>query len=232
MKKLIKIIFILLLLTILSVGGFVFSKSYILYKEVINEKSILESVSQIQQSDYFITIDEVPTEYKNAVIAVEDHRFEAHGTVDIISIARAIFSNIKKKDLVEGGSTITQQVAKNLYFIESKNNTIYRKVAEILIGIDLEKNYSKNEIFELYMNCIYFGDGYYNIKTAAKGYFNKLPSEMDLYECTLLAGIPNAPSVYSPNVNPELSEKRHKKVVSSMVKYDYLTQEQADNIFK
>lgn len=230
MKKILKLIFILLIVIILSVGTYIIARGYILYKKVISEKDIFTNVSEIQNSDYFTSIDEIPIDYKNAVIAVEDHRFESHGVIDIISIGRAILSNIKQQELVEGGSTITQQVAKNLYFIDSKDNTIYRKIAEIFIGKDLENIYTKDEIFEIYMNCIYFGDGYYNIKTAANGYFDKLPSEMDLYECTLLAGIPNAPSVYSPTKNPDLAKKRQEKVISSMVKYGYLTQEQANEI--
>jgi len=230
MKKFLKFIFILSFVAILTVGAYIIFKGYILYKDVTNVKSILSSVSEIQESDYFTSINNIPIHYKNAVIAVEDHRFESHGVIDVISISRAILSNLKQQELAEGGSKITQQVAKNLYFIESRNNTIYRKIAEIFIGRDLENMYSKNEIFEIYMNCIYFGDGYYNIKDAAEGYFNKLPSDMNLYECTLLAGIPNAPSAYAPTKNPDLAKKRQEKVISSMVKYGYLTQEEADEI--
>jgi len=230
MKKFLKFIFILSFVAILTVGAYIIFKGYILYKDVTNVKSILSSVSEIQESDYFTSINNIPIHYKNAVIAVEDHRFESHGVIDVISISRAILSNLKQQELAEGGSTITQQVAKNLYFIESRNNTIYRKIAEIFIGRDLENMYSKNEIFEIYMNCIYFGDGYYNIKDAAEGYFNKLPSDMNLYECTLLAGIPNAPSAYAPTKNPDLAKKRQEKVISSMVKYGYLTQKEADEI--
>jgi len=230
MKKFLKFIFILSFVAILTVGAYIIFKGYILYKDVTNVKSILSSVSEIQESDYFTSINNIPIHYKNAVIAVEDHRFESHGVIDVISISRAILSNLKQQELAEGGSTITRQVAKNLYFIESRNNTIYRKIAEIFIGRDLENMYSKNEIFEIYMNCIYFGDGYYNIKDAAEGYFNKLPSDMNLYECTLLAGIPNAPSAYAPTKNPDLAKKRQEKVISSMVKYGYLTQKEADEI--
>ena len=230
MKKFLKFIFILSFVAILTVGAYIIFKGYILYKDVTNVKSILSSVSEIQESDYFTSINNIPIHYKNAVIAVEDHRFESHGVIDVISISRAILSNLKQQELAEGGSKITQQVAKNLYFIESRNNTIYRKIAEIFIGRDLENMYSKNEIFEIYMNCIYFGDGYYNIKDAAEGYFNKLPSDMNLYECTLLAGIPNAPSAYAPTKNPDLAKKRQEKVISSMVKYGYLTQKEADEI--
>lgn len=232
MKKLIKLIVLIIISVLLVIGIYVFANGYILYKQVTEEMSIIDKVTQIQQSDYFISIDEMPENYKNAVIAVEDHRFEQHGTIDVIAIGRALVSNFRNKDLVEGGSTITQQVAKNLYFMEedTKNDSLDRKIAEILIGMQLEKKYSKDEIFELYVNNIYFGDGYYCLKDATQGYFNKQPLEMNLYECTLLAGIPNAPSVYSPNVNPELSKSRHRKVIKMMVKYGYLTEDEASKI--
>jgi len=232
MKKIIKIVLITIIAIILTIGMYVFGSGYVLYKKTIKTMSLQDKVTQIQQNEKFVKINQMPKEYKDAVIAVEDHRFEKHGAVDFIAIARALTSDIINKDLVEGGSTITQQVVKNLYFMESdtKKDSIDRKVAEIILGIELESKYSKEEIFELYANNIYFGDGYYCIKDAAKGYFNKEPSEMNLYESTLLAGIPNAPSVYSPNVNPELSKQRQAKVIRSMVKYGYLTQEEADKI--
>lgn len=232
MKKIIKIVLITIIAIILTIGMYVFGSGYVLYKKTIKTMSLQDKVTQIQQNEKFVKINQMPKEYQNAVIAVEDHRFEKHGAVDFIAIARALTSDIINKDLVEGGSTITQQVVKNLYFMESdtKKDSIDRKVAEIILGIELESKYSKEEIFELYANNIYFGDGYYCIKDAAKGYFNKEPSEMNLYESTLLAGIPNAPSVYSPNVNPELSKQRQAKVIRSMVKYGYLTQEEADKI--
>lgn len=232
MKKIVKIIIISILATILAIGIYIGASGYIFYKKTVKTASLEDKVKQIQQADYFIPISEIPENYKNAVIAVEDHRFEEHGAIDMIAIGRAVSSDIKNKDFVEGGSTITQQVVKNLYYMEndSKNDTLDRKISELIIGVQLEKKYSKEEIFELYANNIYFGDGYYCIKDAANGYFGKSPSEMNLYECTLLAGIPNAPSVYSPNVNPELSKQRHAKVIRSMVKYGYLTQEEADKI--
>lgn len=232
MKKLIKTTILIIIAIVLTVGIYVWASGYLFYKQTIKNKSLADKINEIRQSESFVSIDEIPENYKNAVIAVEDHRFEEHGAVDVVAIVRALTSNVKNKDLVEGGSTITQQVVKNLYFMndENKRDSLDRKVAEIIIGIELEKNYSKNEIFELYANNIYFGDGYYNLRDAAKGYFNKEPSELNLYECTLLAGIPNAPSVYSPNVNPELSKKRQSKVLKSMVKYGYLTQEEADNV--
>lgn len=148
-----------------------------------------------------------------------------------MQFGRALWINISNFQLLEGGSTITQQVAKNLFFID-ETNVATRKIAEIFAAFDLEKNYSKNEILELYVNTIYFGDGYYGIKEACNGYLQIEPSEMTLYDCTMMAGIPNAPSVYAPTANPELTKSRQKKVIADMVEYGYLSQEDADKILE
>ena len=224
-KKIILFIIILIFL-IFSIFGL---KGYNLYNSAINEVSLSEKVAEIQNDENFVSISELPDDFINATIAVEDHRFKEHGAIDIIAIGRAIFSNIKAKEAVEGGSTITQQVAKNLYFMTEKEN-LSRKIAEIILSYHLEKNYSKDEIFELYVNTIYYGDGYYGIKEASNGYLNKDPKDLTLDESTMLAGIPNAPSVYAPTVNMDLCKSRQAKVIRSMVKYGYITQEQADNI--
>lgn len=137
-------------------------------------------------------------------------------------------TDIKEMSLKEGGSTITQQLAKNMYF--PLDNTLERKIAEILTAFKIEKEYSKDEILELYFNCIYYGSGYYGIYDAAQGYFGKVPSKMTAYEATLLAGVPNAPSVYSPKVNPELAHKRQEKVISTMLETEALTESEADEI--
>lgn len=108
-------------------------------------------------------------------------------------------------------------------FTQDKDLT--RKIAEILVAFDLEKAYSKDEILELYINKIYYGDGYYGIKKASLGYYGKLPNELTFSEQTLLAGIPNAPSVYSLTANPDLAKQRQKQVLSAMVEYGYISQE-------
>lgn len=231
MKKFIIRLLLIILIIFIVFSGFIIGSGYLLYKSALTKVSLSDKIAQIRASESFISLDKVPIDFKNAVIAVEDHRFEKHGAIDVIGIARAIFSNIRSQELREGGSTITQQVAKNIYFI-SEENVVSRKIAEIFVGYDLEKNYSKDEIFELYMNTIYFGDGYYGIKEAANGYLNKEPIDMNLYECTMLAGIPNAPSVYAPTKNPALTKKRQEKVINSMVEYNYLTKEVADRVFE
>lgn len=231
MKRiLIKLIFILII-SIITVSGYFYFIGRSLYNKKISEISISIKVEEIRKSKNYTTLDKVSSDYLNAIIAVEDHRFYEHGAVDYAALARAGIKNFQSKSLIEGGSTITQQVAKNLYFI-ADGDGVDRKIAELMIAEELEKNFSKGEILELYINIIYFGDGYYCVYDASIGYFNKKPIDMNLYESTLLAGIPNAPSVYSPTVNSELSKKRQQKVINDMVKYGYLTKEQADKIIK
>ena len=170
----------------------------------------------------------MPETYKNATIAIEDHRFYSHGAIDVFTTARSFIENIRNKELSNGGSTITQQVARNMYFTQEKS--FVRKVAELFVAVELEKNYSKDEILEMYINIIYFGDGYTGLKQASYGYYRKSPSKLSLDEQTMLAGIPNAPSIYSPNVNPELAKKRQQKVLDAMVKYGYISKAEANNI--
>ena len=159
-----------------------------------------------------------------------DHRYYEHGAIDPIGIARAFYTNIRDGEFDEGGSTITQQVAKNVIFNQDK--TLIRKLGEIFAAYDLEKNYSKDEILALYVNSSYFGDGYYCIYDASMGYYKKEPKDLTLSEASMLAGVPNAPSVYAPTVNPELAKKRQKHVLNKMVEYGYITQGEANQAQK
>lgn len=214
-KKIIAVIFIL----IIGVCAYYTKIGYKMYRDALNIMSIEDKVQEIKSIENYVEFSELPQEYINAVIAVEDHRYYEHGAIDILSIVRAINNDIKARRLVEGGSTITQQLAKNIYFTQERK--LERKIAEVFMAYELERNLSKDEIFELYVNTNYFGEGYYGIGAAAKGYYNKDVSELNSYECTMLAGIPNAPSVYAPTVNPELAERRRQVVVQTMAQYGY-----------
>lgn len=228
--KFIRRLLLFILVIIIIVGSVLYLNGNKLYKEKLSEISLENKVSSVREDSNFVKLSSLPTYYKDAVVSVEDRRFYSHGTIDFIALARATFSNIKQKDFKEGGSTITQQTAKNLYLIEEKDVS-NRKVAEFLIGRDLEKKYNKDEILELYVNTIYFGDGYYGIQEASKGYFNKDAKDLTLYEATMLAGVPNAPSLYAPTINFHLTQSRQKKVVSSMVETGTLSQEEADKLY-
>lgn len=229
MKKILKLIIIIILI-ILAISSVYIKKGYDMYKNAIEKISVEEKIEQIKEKKNYTEISEMPEMYKNAVLAVEDHRFYKHKGIDIISIGRAVVNDIKAKGFEEGGSTITQQLAKNIYFTQEKK--IERKIAEVFMSVELEKNLKKDEILEVYLNTSYFGDGKYTVREASKHYFNKEPSEMNDYESIMLAGIPNAPSVYAPTKNPELAKKRQKQVINKMIKYKYLTKKQADKILK
>lgn len=229
--KFIKKLIFLLLIAIIIIFSIVALNGKKMYDEKISKMSLQDTIAKIESDKNYVKLDDLPDDYKNAIIAVEDHRFKKHGAIDLIAIGRAIWINVTNFELREGGSTITQQVAKNIFFI-SEDDALTRKSAEIFAAFDLEKNYSKDKILELYVNTIYFGDGYYGIKEACNGYLNIEPSKMTLYDCTMMAGIPNAPSVYNPSANPKLTRSRQKKVISDMVEYGYLTQDQADKLLK
>ena len=205
---------------------FIIGYSY--YSKALKEKPLITRVDEVMNRENYTSFEKLPENYINAVIAVEDHRYYEHGAIDPIGLARAMYTNIRDREFDEGGSTITQQVAKNIVFNQDKS--LVRKLGEFFAAYELEKNYTKNEIFALYVNSSYFGDGYYSIYDASKGYYNKEPKDLTLDEATMLAGVPNAPSVYAPTVNPDLAKKRQRHVLNKMVEYGYITQKEAENI--
>lgn len=230
MKKLFKLLFLLILIIGIFICGNIIYDGYFLYKEKTSAIPIEEKVNSIKDKENYLSYDKIPKDFVNALVSIEDHRFFKHNGVDIQSIFRAIVTDIINFDLVEGGSTITQQLAKNIYYTQDKKFS--RKVAEVFTAFDLEKEFSKEEILELYLNIVYFGDGYYGIYDASKGYFDKEPNNLTLNEITLLAGLPNAPSVYALGNDNNLAIERQKMVIDAMVKYDCLSLEEAENINK
>lgn len=230
MKKLIRRIIVVVLILCLCAVGYFAALGYTMYYSVTNERSIEDRINDIRSRDNYTELSDIPEIYKEAVIAVEDSRFYEHSGVDFISLGRAIFVNVKNNELSQGGSTISQQLAKNLLF--SHQQSLSRKVAEVYATCYLEKHYSKDEILELYMNIIYYGDGYYSIYDASKGYFGVEPQGMTDYQATMLAGIPNAPSVYAPTKNPDLAEKRQDKVLERMVETEVLTVDEKNKILQ
>lgn len=228
--KLIKRLIALILLVAFGWGVAFTFQGYRQYQQALKQLPLAEAVEDIRTQQHFTPLAQIPEIYCKAVVAVEDRRFYKHNGFDVIGTARAIVTDIKAKKLLEGGSTLTQQLAKNIYF--PMDSTPQRKIAEIFMALTMEKHYSKAELLELYINGIYYGSGYYTIYDASMGYFGKEPWEMTDYECTLLAGIPNAPSVYSLDVNPDLAEERQEQVVAAMVSCGYLWKSQAEEILK
>ena len=195
-------------------------RGYDMYKDAIAQVSLKDKVSEIRSKESYTVFSDLPETYTDAVLSVEDHRFYGHIGIDPIAITRAMVNDVKAGCFVEGGSTITQQLAKNQYFTQDKK--IVRKVAEMFMAFKIESELDKDTIFELYVNSIFFGNGYYCVADASNGYFGKVPSEMNFDECTLLAGVPNAPTNYNPTASPELARQRQKQVIEKMKKAGYL----------
>lgn len=173
-----------------------------------------------------ISIDEIPAHVLNAFIAVEDVRFLTHKGFDIKRIFGALIADIKAGSLVEGASTITQQLVKNTLLTNEK--TIDRKLQEVYLAWQMEKHYSKEEILEMYLNVIYFGDGQYGIETASNHYFGKSINQLDVPEGAMLAAIPKSPNNYSPTRNPVKALKRRNLILNLMAENEFLTPSEAD----
>ncbi len=215
----------LCLLMILLIATFFGIKGY---QQAIQQTSIEDILPTLQKQDTFTHYEDLPQIYIDAVISVEDKRFETHHGIDLLAISRAAWHDVLARSFIEGGSTITQQIAKNELFTQEKH--IERKFAEIFAAFALESQYSKQELFEIYVNTIYFGQGYHGIYEAAQGYFQKTPDQLNDYEAIMLAGIPNAPSIYS--IDQQLAQKRMQVVLQRMVNCHKLTEQEAQEILK
>ena len=215
LRRVLLAIFFLALLAALAVT----CRGYALYREALTAHPIEQAVEEVRSLPKFVGVEELPNTYLDAVVAVEDHRFYDHPGFDVIAICRAAWHDLVTLSLEQGGSTITQQLAKNLFFTQDKDFS--RKVAEVFMALDLEARYTKSEILELYVNTSYFGDGLSGIGEAARGYLGKEPLEMTPCECALMAGLPNAPNALS--ADPDLAWARAELVMAQMEKYGYDT---------
>lgn len=233
MKKFLKFLLTLIIFAILSGTIFVTiyaAKGYKMYIEATGAYPVEKKAEEIQDAENFVGYDELPDFYIKAVISVEDRRFEKHGGIDPVAIGRAIIHDIQAKAPVEGGSTITQQLAKNLYYTQEKK--LERKFAEVFTAFEFERKFTKEEIFELYVNTIYFGSNYYGIAEAAQGYYGAEVSKLTEYECAMLAGIPNAPTAYSLDTSPDLAEQRLVQVLDKMVENEDIDTVKAKSIIE
>ncbi len=186
-----------------------------------------DAVDERMAAKKIVSADEMPDELIKAIVAVEDARFFTHPGFDIEGIIRATLVNLQHGEIEEGASTITQQLIKNLFL--SQEQTFTRKAEELALALDLEMRCSKIEILTLYLNTIYFGSGYYGIYDAAHGYFGKDPKDLTLPEAAMLAGLPNAPSLYSPYEDFLLAKKRQFIVLDAMVKNGAITEKLAES---
>lgn len=184
-----------------------------------------ESLESRVHREKFVPYDKIPDLLKKGIIATEDRRYYDHGAVDIIGVARAFITNSMAGETLEGGSTIAQQTVKNIFL--SNDRTMTRKLEELALAVQLERNYSKEEILELYLNTIYFGHGAYGVGEASRVYFGKEPKDLDLSQCAMLAGLPQAPSAYDPISHPQEGVKRMTTVLALMAQEGYITPEEA-----
>src|SRR5712692_463639 len=176
----------------------------------------------------FVPLPQVPKPLKDAVIATEDARFYSHHGVDPTGVARAIYQNFRRGRIVEGGSTITQQLAKVLFLTPDKS--LERKLKEAVLALELERRYSKDRILEIYLNQIYFGHGAFGVEAASRTFFGKGVSELSPGECALLAGLPKAPATYSPFDHLEAAKRRRVIVLTRMVDTGAIRAEQAKRL--
>lgn len=186
----------------------VYSSDNVLLKEYFSEKRTP------------VSINKIPKDLKVAIVRTEDRSFYTHSGVDLKGILRAIVKDILAGEFVEGASTITQQLAKTLFLTSKK--TITRKIREAYLAFQLERRYTKDELLELYLNQVYFGSGAYGVESAARVFFGKSVTDLDLAECALIAAMPRSPSRYSPLVNPELALKRRNIVLKVLMKTGYI----------
>ena len=167
-----------------------------------------------QERRALVNLEYIPAYVINAFIAVEDRRFYQHSGVDAKSVLRALFQNLVTGRIVSGGSTITQQITKNL--ILGPEKAYSRKIKEAILSYRIERNLSKEEILYLYLNHIYLADGVYGVEMASRNYFGKSAKDINIAEACLLAGVPRRPELYSPRVNPRNALKRQKIVINTM----------------
>ncbi|MDF2878577.1 MAG: Peptidoglycan glycosyltransferase [Clostridia bacterium] len=189
---------------------------YYRYQQLMEANPIETKIMGIRKSANYTPFQQINDTFLKAIVAVEDRRFYQHGGMDGIAIVRAMLNNILKGKIVQGGSTITQQLAKNLYLTQEK--TMMRKIQEMFIANTLENYYSKDEILELYVNVIYYGDGNSGIQMASQNYFNKTPKALTYHEATLLAGVPQSPTRYSLSKHYSRATERQKIVIAMLQK--------------
>ncbi|MEK4377258.1 transglycosylase domain-containing protein [Bacillus sp. FSL R5-0434] len=235
-KKLFIPIIILVLTAFLALIGYI-SIIFLGHYVIDEKKLILHASSKIvdQNEDEVaslytenrepVSINEIPKEVREAFISVEDKRFYEHHGIDVKSVGRAVYRDILAGGKVEGASTITQQLAKNIFLTHDK--TFLRKTKEVIIAINLERDYSKDKLLEMYLNQLYFGHGVYGIQAASHYYFNKEVKDLTVSEGAVLAAIPKAPSTYSPVLHPDKSKERRDTILGMMNDQGYISAKEA-----
>lgn len=225
--KLKRFIFTVTLLVFLVLGGW--SAITLAGDYLIDEEKLTELQQATQENSYYVNIDEMPDYLWKAFVAIEDHRFKQHEGVDFKALLRALWVNITEGSKAQGGSTITMQLSRNLFLTNEKE--LSRKIKEMIIAINLEQRFSKEEILEMYLNQIYFGHGKNGIEAAANFYFGKTAKvnssgteTVTLSEAALLAALPKAPEHYSPVKDLEKALDRRNVVLERMAEVGYISE--------
>lgn len=241
MKVFVRISFVCALAVVILVGGLVVwfysgiglpkLSSLAEYKAAQNSKIFAADGTLLtelhgDENREIVALEKIPADLQHAVIAIEDDTYYQHGGIDWKGVVRALWANVVKGEVVQGGSTIPQQYVKNAYV--GPERTLWRKIQEAHLAYQLSKKYSKDKILELYLNDIYFGQSCYGIFTAARKYFGKQPQELSLAECAMLAGVIRSPSYYDPYERPQAVIDRRNLVLDVMAGQGYITREEAD----
>ncbi|MBS0618031.1 MAG: transglycosylase domain-containing protein, partial [Spirochaetes bacterium] len=177
-----------------------------------------------------VSLEEIPRPVIAAFLAIEDSNFYEHFGIDFKGIARAFFKNLRAMRVVAGGSTITQQLVKGLY--TESERTLFRKIYEAVLALQVEKAFTKDEILEMYFNQTYFGHGAYGIASAAQFYFDKPVSKLNFMEASILAALPKSPHNYSPFRAPHEAYKKNRASLNRLVEVGYITKQEADTLYK
>lgn len=216
-RKLLYGVLVFCLVCMIAVGCLVtpiIIRGYDMYKAAVTEVSIDEKIAAIRSDEEYLPLDQISDEYLTSLIKSEDKRFYKHNGIDFLATARAMMNNVKARAYKEGGSTITQQLAKNMFFSFEKK--LERKIAELFVVRDLEDKLSKDEILELYCNVIYFGENCYGIKEAANHYYGVEPSELNSDQVDALVYTIKSPNNYNPNAKLEYAISNNKTIMESM----------------
>jgi len=176
------------------------------------------------QRRYYVPLKDIPLYVREAFISAEDRNFYRHFGIDPVAVLRALVANVKERKITQGASTITQQLARNLFLTPERS--FKRKLKEMLLAIKIERTFSKDKILEMYLNYIYLGQGAYGVEAASRIYFGKHVKDLTLDEAALLAGLPKAPTKYNPFRNPERVKERRNYVLQRMYEDGYITKEE------
>ncbi len=215
-------ILLVIFLALLGIAGVFVYRGHLYYRELLNERPVAEAVGEYTSNESYVPFEAIDEDFVHAVTAVEDRRFFERQGTDYIAFLRAVFNNLRSGRLLEGGSTIEAQIAKNLY-LGSYVTSLNDKIAEIFLARDLENSFTKKELFALYANMNYYGDSYWGIRKASEGYYRKDPGDLSLAQASVLAGIPNAPARYQLSTGYGLAKQRQVWVLKKMLQNGYIS---------